>query len=311
MNRVTKLLNIEYPIIQGAMARIAMAPLVGAVSNAGGLGVIASGGMSADMLREEIRKTKTITNKPFAVNLMLLDKSINELVDVLIEEGIKIVTTGAGNPKPYMENLKQNGIIVIPVVPTATIAKKMEAIGADAVVAEGMEAGGHVGELTTMALTRQVTEAVSIPVLAAGGIADGHGVVAAWALGAEGVQIGTRFLASEECPVPNTFKEMIVGATDTSTVLTGRRAGHPVRVIKNKMTDQYLEIEYGSYDHDALEAITVGSLRRAVVDGDMETGSIMAGQISGLVSEVKPVKTIIEELIADSKRVLSEIDLSL
>lgn len=311
MNRVTKLLNIKYPIIQGAMARIAMAPLVGAVSNAGGLGVIASGGMSPDMLREEIRKTKSITSKPFAVNLMLQDKTIHELVDVLIEEGVKIVTTGAGNPKPYMEKLKQSGVIVIPVVPTATIAKKMEDIGADAVVAEGMEAGGHVGELTTMALTRQVAEAVSIPVLAAGGIADGHGVVAAWALGAEGVQIGTRFLASEECPVPNSFKEMIVGATDTSTVLTGRRAGHPVRVIKNKMTAQYLEIEYGSYDHDALEAITVGSLRRAVVDGDMETGSIMAGQISGLVNEIKPVKAIIEELIVDSKRVLSEIDLSL
>ncbi|SQC72061.1 Nitronate monooxygenase [Listeria fleischmannii subsp. fleischmannii] len=231
---ITTLLGIKYPIIQGAMAQIAKTPLVSAVSNAGGLGIIASGGMSADDLRAEIRKTKALTDKPFGVNLMLMMENIKELTDVLIEEGVKIITTGAGTPKSFMPIWKEAGIIVMPVVPSVMIAKRMEKLGADIVIAEGTEAGGHVGETTTMALLPQIVDAVSIPVVGAGGVADGRGIAACFALGAQGVQIGTRFLATEECPVHPNFKAAMLKASDRDTTVTGRKAGAPVRSIKTK-----------------------------------------------------------------------------
>lgn len=231
MNRVTELLGIQYPVFQGAMAQISRHQLVSAVSNAGGLGILASGGMTADEVREEIRKTKALTDKPFAVNLMLMMDNVAEIVEVLIEEGVKVVTTGAGTPKPYMPRLKEAGIKVVPVIPSVKLALKMQELGCDAVVAEGMEAGGHIGETASMPLTRQVAAALDIPVICAGGVADGHGVVAAFALGAEGVQMGTVFLAAEECPIPDSYKQAVLDAVDTSTVVTGRKFKAPVRCI--------------------------------------------------------------------------------
>lgn len=310
MNRITQLLGIKYPIFQGAMAQISRASLVAAVSNAGGLGILASGGLSAEEVREEIKVIKAHTDKPFAVNLMLMEKNIPDIIQVLIEEGVRIVTTGAGTPKPYMPTLKEHDFIVIPVIPNVKVAKKMEDLGCHALVAEGMEAGGHIGSLTTMALTRQVTEAVSIPVLAAGGIADGHGIVAAHALGAEGVQIGTLFLASEECPIPLAFKEKVVEANDTDTVITGRLSGHPVRGLRNKLTDDYLKLEAETPDLDALNQLTDGALYRAVKQADMETGSLMAGQISGLVSDILPVQVIVDRLVAESQEVLNQLKIN-
>ncbi|MEH7107327.1 DUF561 domain-containing protein [Bacillus sp. JJ1764] len=304
---ITKLLGIKYPIFQGAMAQIAFAPLVGAVANAGGLGIIGSGGLSADRLREEIRKTKEITDKPFAVNLMLMMNNIPELIQVLIEEGVKIVTTGAGNPAPYMPILKENGIKVIPVVPSVKLAKKMEAIGVDAVVAEGTESGGHVGETTTMALLPQVTSAVSIPVVAAGGIADGRGVAAAFALGAQGVQLGTRFLTTVECPTHINFKMAVVEADDTSTTVTGRSAGAPVRSIKNSMIAEYLKLEQEKATRDQLEELTLGSLRKAVFEGDTDRGSVMAGQIAGMCNEITTVEEMITTMFAEAQEVLNRL----
>ncbi len=299
---ITTLLGIKYPIIQGAMAQIAKAPLVSAVSNAGGLGIIASGGMSADDLRAEIRKTKALTDKPFGVNLMLMMENIEELTDVLIEEDVKIITTGAGTPKSFMPIWKEAGIIVMPVVPSVMIAKRMAKLGADAIIAEGTEAGGHVGETTTMALLPQIVDAVDIPVVGAGGVADGRGIAACFALGAEGVQVGTRFLATDECPVHPNFKAAMLKASDRDTTVTGRKAGAPVRSIKNKMIKEYLRLEEENVDRDALEALTLGSLRKAVLEGDTENGSIMAGQITGMITEVKPCKEIIDEMMRDAKR---------
>ncbi|AYV71539.1 DUF561 domain-containing protein [Bacillus sp. PK3-056] len=300
---ITKLLDIKYPIFQGGMAQIAFAPLAGAVSNAGGLGIIASGGLSADALREEIRKTKEITTNPFAVNLMLMMNNIPELIDVIIEEGVKIVTTGAGTPAPYMSLFKENGIKVIPVVPSVKIAKKMEALGADAIVAEGTEAGGHVGETTTMALLPQVVSAVSIPVIGAGGIADGRGIVAAFALGAQGIQIGTRFLATYECPVHENVKKAVLDAIDTSTTVTGRSLGGPVRSIKNSMIDEYLKLEQQHASRDELEKLSLGSLRKAVFEGDIDRGSVMAGQICGLCNELTTVEEMITTLFIEAEEV--------
>lgn len=304
---ITKLLGIKYPIFQGGMAQIAKAPLVGAVSNAGGLGIIGSGGLTADQLREEIRKTKVITNKPFAVNLMLMMKNIPELIEVLIEEGVKVVTTGAGTPAPYMQTFKENGIIVIPVVPSVKIAQKMEAIGADAIVAEGTEAGGHVGETTTMALLPQVVSAVSIPVIGAGGIADGRGIAAAFALGAQGVQVGTRFLATVECPTHPNFKQAVVNADDTSTIVTGRSLGGPVRSIKNSMVTEFLELERQNASRDELEKISLGSLRKAVFEGDTERGSVMAGQICGMCNEITTVEEMITSMFDEAQEVLNRL----
>ena len=306
---ITNLLGIKYPVFQGAMAQIARHELVSAVSNAGALGILASGGVSPEELRKEVQQCKKLTDKPFAVNLMLMMPNIEEIIDVVIEEGVKIVTTGAGTPRKYMPRLKEAGIQVIPVIPSVKAAKKMEELGCDAVVVEGMEAGGHVGTSTTMSLLPQVTSAVNIPVIAAGGIADGRGMAAAYCLGASGVQMGTVFLASEECPVTDEYKNMILEADDTSTILTGEKFGAPVRGIKNELTKRYHELEEQSSTLMELEELTLGSLRRAVYDGDVENGSVMAGQIAGLVSEIRPVKVIIESVIAEAKNVLKKTEI--
>ena len=303
---ITKLLGIKYPVFQGAMAQIARYQLASAVSNAGGLGIIASGGMSLEQLREEIVNCKKYTDKPFAVNLMLMMHNINEIIDVVIDEGVGIVTTGAGTPRKYMPKLKEAGIKVIPVIPSVKAAKKMEELGCDAVVVEGMEAGGHVGESTTMALLPQVTSAVNIPVIAAGGIADGRGVAAAYCLGASGVQMGTVFLATEECPVSENYKNAIIEAVDTSTTLTGTKFGAPVRGIKNELTKRYHELEEKSSTLMELEELTLGSLRKAAYEGDVENGSIMSGQIAGLVNEIRPVKDVIEGIFEEAQKVLEE-----
>ena len=303
---ITKLLGIKYPVFQGAMAQIARHQLASAVSNAGGLGIIASGGMSPEQLREEIVNCKKYTDKPFAVNLMLVMHNINEIIDVIIDEGVGIVTTGAGTPRKYMPKLKEAGIKVIPVIPSVKAAKKMEELGCDAVVVEGMEAGGHVGESTTMALLPQVTSAVNIPVIAAGGIADGRGVAAAYCLGASGVQMGTVFLATEECPVSENYKNAIIEAVDTSTTLTGTKFGAPVRGIKNELTKRYHELEEKSSTLMELEELTLGSLRKAAYEGDVENGSIMSGQIAGLVNEIRPVKDVIEGIFEEAQKVLEE-----
>ena len=306
---ITKLLGIKYPIFQGAMAQIARHELVSAVSNAGALGILASGGVSPEELRKEIKQCKELTDKPFAVNLMLMMPNIDEIIDVVIEEGVKIVTTGAGTPRKFMPRLKEVGIKVIPVIPSVKAAVKMEELGCDAVVVEGMEAGGHVGTSTTMALLPQVTSAVNIPVIAAGGIADGRGMAAAYCLGASGVQMGTVFLASEECPVTDAYKNMILEAVDTSTTLTGEKLGAPVRGIKNELTKRYHELEEQSSTLMELEELTLGSLRRAVYDGDVENGSVMAGQIAGLVNEIRPVKNIIEDVIKEAREVLEKTEI--
>lgn len=303
---ITKLLGIKYPVFQGAMAQIARYQLASAVSNAGGLGIIASGGMSPEQLREEIVNCKKYTDKPFAVNLMLMMHNINEIIDVVIDEGVGIVTTGAGTPRKYMPKLKEAGIKVIPVIPSVKAAKKMEELGCDAVVVEGMEAGGHVGESTTMALLPQVTSAVNLPVIAAGGIADGRGVAAAYCLGASGVQMGTVFLATEECPVSENYKNAIIEAIDTSTTLTGTKFGAPVRGIKNELTKRYHELEEKSSTLMELEELTLGSLRKAAYEGDVENGSIMSGQIAGLVNEIRPVKDVIEGIFEEAQKVLEE-----
>ena len=303
---ITKLLGIKYPVFQGAMAQIARHQLASAVSNAGGLGIIASGGMSPEQLREEIVNCKKHTDKPFAVNLMLMMHNINEIIDVVIDEGVGIVTTGAGTPRKYMPKLKEAGIKVMPVIPSVKAAKKMEELGCDAVVVEGMEAGGHVGESTTMALLPQVTSAVNIPVIAAGGIADGRGVAAAYCLGASGVQMGTVFLATEECPVSENYKNAILEAVDTSTTLTGTKFGAPVRGIKNELTKRYHELEEKSSTLMELEELTLGSLRKAAYEGDVENGSIMSGQIAGLVNEIRPVKDVIEGIFEEAQKVLEE-----
>ena len=306
---ITSLLGIKYPVFQGAMAQIARHELVSAVSNAGALGILASGGVSPEELRKEIQQCKNLTDKPFAVNLMLMMPNIEEIIDVVIEEGVKVVTTGAGTPRKFMPRLKEAGIKVIPVIPSVKAAKKMEELGCDAVVVEGMEAGGHVGTSTTMSLLPQVTSAVNIPVIAAGGIADGRGMAAAYCLGANGVQMGTVFLASKECPVTDEYKNMIIEADDTSTTLKGEKFGAPVRGIKNELTKRYHELEEQSSTLMELEELTLGSLRRAVYDGDVENGSVMAGQIAGLVSEIRPVKVIIESVIEEAQEVLGKTEI--
>lgn len=302
---ITELFNIQYPIFQGAMAQIARYPLAAAVSKAEGLGIIASGGMTAETLRHEIRELRKITDRPFAVNLMLMMENIPELVQVIIEEQVPIVTTGAGTPKHVMPYLKEAGIKVVPVVASVKHAVKMAELGVDAVIAEGTEAGGHIGSTTTMALIPQIVDAVDIPVIAAGGIADGRGMAAAYALGAQGVQLGTVFLASKECPIPEAYKAAIIQAIDTDTVVTGTRAGAPVRCIRNQMTEKFIELENTNASREKLEALTLGSLAKAVQDGDIANGSLMAGQIAGMIKEIKPVQTIIEEIYQEAKTVLT------
>ena len=304
---ITQLLGIKYPVFQGAMAQIARYELASAVSNAGGLGILASGGMSPEELREQIKKCKEQTTKPFAVNLMLMMPNINEIIDVVIEEGVKIVTTGAGTPRKFMPRLTEAGVKVIPVIPSVKAAKKMEELGCAAVVVEGMEAGGHVGTSTTMALLPQVTKAVNIPVIAAGGIADGRGVAAAFCLGASGVQMGTVFLATHECPISIEYKNLIVEADDTSTTLTGMKFGAPVRGIKNELTKRYHELEAQSSTLMELEELTLGSLRKAVYDGDVENGSVRSGQIAGLVDEIRSVEQVIVDVLEEAKTTLANV----
>ncbi|QVK18859.1 enoyl-[acyl-carrier-protein] reductase FabK [Mycoplasmatota bacterium] len=299
MKNICELLNIKYPIIQGGMANIATHVLASAVSNAGGLGLIGAGGNDAETVRQEIIKCKQLTDKPFGVNIMLMSPHAKDIAQMVIEEGVQVVTTGAGNPGPYMENWKQAGIVVIPVVPSVALAKRMERAGADAVIAEGTESGGHVGELTTMALVPQVVDAISIPVIAAGGIADQRQVLAAFALGAKGIQVGTILLASNECPIHDNYKMKVIDANDTSTVVTGRKAGAPVRVLKNRMAREYLRMTDKGATLEDLEKLTLGSLRRAVFDGDVDKGSFMAGQVAGMIKEVKSIKQIIEDLFLE------------
>ena len=305
--RITKLLNIEFPILQGGMAWIADASLASAVSNAGGLGVIAAMNADAEWVRNEIRKCRKMTDKPFGVNVMLMSPHAEAVAKVVVEEKVPVVTTGAGNPSKYIKMWKEAGIIVIPVVASVALAKIVERVGVDAVIAEGCESGGHIGELTTMAVVPQVVDAVQIPVIAAGGIADGRGMVAAFALGASGVQMGTRFLVANECTVSEAYKQKVVGAKDISTVVTGRRLGHPVRSIKNKYTNNYAKLEAdSSYSNEELEELGIGSLRRAAKDGDAENGCFLAGQICGLVAKTESAKDIINDVMQGAEKLLQK-----
>ncbi|MDP0488678.1 MAG: nitronate monooxygenase [Fusobacterium sp. JB021] len=299
-NRVCEILGIKYPIIQGAMAWIADGTLAGGVSKAGGLGIIAGGGMPLDILRKEIKTAKEIAgDKPFGVNLMLMMENVEKQIDICIEEGVKVVTTGAGNPGVYMEKLKAANIKVIPVVASVALAKRMARIGADAVIAEGLEAGGHIGEITTMALTPQVVEAVEIPVILAGGIGGGKQFLAAYALGAEGVQVGTKFLVAEECNVHDNYKQAIIKAKDRSTVATGTFTGHPVRVIENKLAKEMLSLEKAGAPIEEMEKLGVGRLKLAAVDGDVKEGSVMAGQVASMVKKRETALDIILGLMND------------
>ena len=299
--RITELLGIEYPIIQGGMAWVAEHHLAAAVSNAGGLGIIGAASAPPEIVREEIRKCKTLTDKPFGVNVMLLNPNAEEVAKIVVEEGVKVVTTGAGNPSKYMKMWNEANIAVIPVVASVAMAKMMERAGADAVVAEGMESGGHIGSATTMTLVPQVVDAVSIPVIAAGGIGDGRGLAAAMMLGAEAVQMGTRFVVAEESIVHANYKEKIIKAKDIDSEVTGMSTGHPVRSIRNKMTREYLKLEQSGADFMELEKLTLGSLRMAVMEGDVVNGTVMAGQIAGLVSKVQPCRDMIEEIMQEAK----------
>lgn len=304
MNRLCALLGIRYPILQGGMAHVARSPLVAAVSAAGGLGILGSGGMPPEVLAEEISLVRRATDRPFGVNLMLLDPRIEEQVEVVVRERVPVVTTGAGNPGRFIDRLKSAGARVLAVVPATALARRVERSGVDAIIAEGTESGGHVGEVTTLVLVPQVVDAVRVPVVAAGGIADGRGLAAAIVLGASGVQMGTRFLASVEAPVHPRYKEAVVRATDRSTVVTGRSLGAPVRAIENAMCREFIRLEKEGVPREEVEKMAVGGLRRAVCDGDVETGSLMAGQIAGLVSAIEPVAVILERMMAEARALL-------
>ncbi len=302
--RITKLLEIEYPIIQGGMAWVAEHHLAAAVSEAGGLGIIGAASAPAEVVREEIRKAKKLTDKPIGVNIMLMNPNAPEVARVVLEEGVKVVTTGAGNPAKFIKDFKQAGVKVIPVVASVAMAKMMERCGADAVVAEGTESGGHIGSATTMCLVPQVADAVQIPVIAAGGIGDGRGFAAAFMLGAEAVQMGTRFVVAEESIVHKNYKEKIVKAKDIDSEVTGRSTGHPVRQIRNQMSREYLRLEKEGAGLEELEQLTLGSLRRAVMDGDVVNGTLMAGQIAGLVKREQTCKEMIEEIMQEAEALL-------
>lgn len=301
---ITELLNIEAPVIQGGMAWVAEHCLAAAVSEAGGLGIIGAASVPADWVREQIRLVKEKTDKPFGVNIMLMSPYAEDVARVVAEEKVPVVTTGAGSPEKYMKMWKETGIKVIPVVASVALAKRMERCGADALVAEGTEAGGHIGENTTMVLVPQIADAVSIPVIAAGGIADGRGMAAAFMLGAQGVQIGTRFVASQEAQVHENYKNYIVKAKDIDSRVTGRSTGHPVRALRNQMTKNYLEKEQAGVPFEELELLTLGSLRKAVVEGDVVNGSVMAGQSAAMIHDILPCKEIIEKLIAQTETVM-------
>lgn len=301
---ITELFEIEYPIIQGGMAWVATAELAAAVSEAGGLGIIGAGGAPAGWVKEQIQKVKEKTDRPFGVNLMLMNPEADQIAKLIAEEKIEVVTTGAGNPEKYMKMWKKAGVKVVPVVASVALAKRMERAGADAVIAEGTESGGHIGETTTIVLVPQVADAVSIPVIAAGGIADGRGVAAAFMLGAKAVQMGTIFVASEESIASDAYKNKIVKAKDIDTKVTGRSTGHPVRVLRNQQSKEYLRLEAEGASFEELEKLTLGGLKKAVVDGDVIHGSVMAGQIAGLVKDIRSCKDIVEGLNAEAESLL-------
>ena len=302
--RITELLGIEHPIIQGGMAWVAESHLAAAVSAAGGLGLIGGANAPAEVIRNYIREVKAVTDKPFGVNVMLMSPYADEVAKVIVEEGVKVVTTGAGNPEKYMEMWKAAGIKVIPVVASVALAKRMERYGADAVVAEGTESGGHIGEATTMTLVPQVVDAVSIPVIAAGGIGGGRGIAAAFMLGAEAVQMGTRFLVAKECTVHQNYKDRVLKAKDIDSTVTGRTHGHPVRCLRNQMTREYVKLENEGKSFEELEYLTLGTLRKAVQEGDVTNGTVMAGQIAGMVSKEQTCKEMIDEMMAQAETLL-------
>ncbi|HIR00465.1 MAG TPA: enoyl-[acyl-carrier-protein] reductase FabK [Candidatus Scybalocola faecavium] len=304
--RITELLGIEYPIIQGGMAWVADYHLAAAVSEAGGLGLIGAGGAPADHVIEQIKKCKELTDKPFGVNIMLLNPNADAIAKAVVDMGVKVVTTGAGSPEKYMSMWKEAGVKVIPVVASVALAKRMERCGADALVAEGTESGGHIGELTTMVLVPQVADAVKIPVIAAGGIGDGRGMAAAFMLGASGVQMGTRFLLATETNIHQNYKDRVAKASDIDTQVTGRTTGHPVRILRNAMSRQYLKLEKEGASFEELEYLTLGGLRKAVVDGDVKNGSVMAGQIAGLVNKQQSCAEMIQEIVEEAKQVMRE-----
>lgn len=306
-NRLVNLLGVKYPIIQGGMAWVATAELAAAVSNAGGLGLIGCGAAPVEVVKEEILKVKKMTDKPFGVNVMLLSPHADSIMEMLYDENVSIVTTGAGNPGKYIDKLKQVGTKVIPVVPSVALAKRMEKAGADAVIVEGTEAGGHIGELTTMTVVPQVVDNVDIPVIAAGGIADGRGYIAAMSLGAEGVQIGTRFVCSDECIAHAEYKNKIIESKDRDAIVTGRITGHPVRIIKNKLSRRIINLEKDIKNKDEIDNLTVGSLKKAAIDGNVEDGSVMAGQSSGIISDIKSCKMIIEDIMAEAEKVKKDL----
>lgn len=301
---ITELLGIQYPVIQGGMAWVAEYHLASAVSNAGGLGIIGAASAPPEVVREQIKKTRELTDKPFGVNVMLMNPNAPQVAQVVAEEGVKVVTTGAGNPAKFMELWKNAGIKVIPVVASVAMARMMEKAGADAVVAEGTESGGHIGSATTMTLVPQVVDAVKIPVIAAGGIGDGRGFAAAMMLGAKAVQMGTRFIVAKESIVHENYKERVIKAKDIDSEVTGRSTGHPIRVLRNKMTREYLKMEEEGVGLEELEMLTLGSLRKAVIDGDVVDGSLMAGQIAGLVAKEQTCKEMIEEIIGEAEELL-------
>ena len=304
--RITKLLEIEYPVIQGGMAWVANAALAANVSKAGGIGFIGAANAPAEWVRSGIRRAKEITDKPIGVNVMLLSEHVDEVAQVVAEEGVKAVTTGAGNPAKYMKQWKEAGIRVIPVVASVAMARMMERAGADAIVAEGMESGGHIGEQTTMFLLPQVVDAVSVPVIGAGGIGDGRGMAAALMLGAEAVQLGTRFIVAKESTVSQAYKDRVIGAKDIDSVVTGRSTGHPVRSLRNTMTRQYLEMEKNNVSFEELEHLTLGALRKAVVDGDVAMGTVMAGQIAGMIKKEQTCAEIIQEIVQEAKETIKK-----
>ncbi|MBQ7572732.1 MAG: enoyl-[Clostridia bacterium] len=305
--RLCELLGIKYPVVQGGMAWVATAELAAAVSNGGGLGIIAAGGAPGEVVREQIKKCRTLTDKPFGVNVMLMSPFADEVMQVIIEEKPAVVATGAGNPGKYMADLKNAGIKVCPVIASVAMAKKMERDGADAVIAEGTEAGGHIGELTTMVLVPQVVDAVEIPVIAAGGFADKRGMVAAMALGAEGIQVGTRFICSDECIAHDNYKQAVIKAKDRDAVVTGRSTGAPVRALKNKLTREYQRLEASGASAEEIEQLGVGGLRRAFMEGDTQTGSLMAGQSAAMVNKIEPCADIIKSYFEGIDEILNGI----
>ncbi len=304
---VCKILNIKYPILQGGMAWVATAELAAAVSNAGGLGIIGAGNAPAEVVRSEIKKAKELTEKPFGLNVYYMSPFVEEIIDLVVEERVPVITTGAGNPGKHIDKLKRVGTKVIPVVSSVALAKRLNRLGVDAFIAEGMECGGHIGELTSMALVPQIVDAVDVPVIAAGGIGDGRGMVAAFALGAKGVQLGTRFVCAEECKVHKNYKEALLKARDRDTVVTGSSTGHPVRVLKNKLARKFLEMEKQGVPPEELEKLGTGKLRDAVIEGDVVYGSLMAGQVAGMISKIQPAREIIEEIISEASMIIKKL----